>query len=254
MRRSTLALLAGAAAALLAGPARAQQEAPTPPAQNWSFAGVFGTYDIAAAQRGFLVYQQVCSSCHSMNLLHYRDLAGIGFSPDQIKAIAAGVTVPLGLNDNGEPITGPGLPSSTFKAPFANDKAARAAMGGALPPDQSLLVNARPDGPNYIYALLTGYKDPPPGFTLQNGMHYNEYFPGHQIAMPPPLQPDQVTYADGTKATVEQMSHDVVTFLSWASNPELVRRKQVGVRIVLFLALMTGVTYIVKRKVWADQH
>ncbi len=255
MRRPTVALLAGAFAALLAGPALAQEaEAPTPPPQHWSFDGVFGTYDLAAAQRGFLVYQQVCSNCHSMNLLHYRDLAGIGLSADQIKAVAASVSVPLGLNDNGEPVTGPGLPSSQFRAPFANEKAARAANGGALPPDQSLLVNARPDGSNYIYALLNGYEDPPAGFKLQNGMHYNKYFPGHQIAMAPPLQPDQVEFADGTKATVPQMAHDVVTFLSWASNPEMVQRKQIGVRIVLFLALMTGVTYVVKRKVWADQH
>ncbi len=248
--------LAALAAALLAtAPALAQNtEAPTPPKQEWSFDGPFGTYDLAAAQRGFQVYKEVCSNCHSMNLLHYRDLAGIGLSAEQIKAVAASVEVPSGLNDAGEPITGPGLPSSPFKAPFANEKAARNAMNGALPPDQSLIVNARPDGPDYIYAILTGYGDPPPGFTLQSGMNYNKYFPGHQIAMPQPLQPDQVQYADGTKATLEQEAHDVVTFLTWASNPEMVTRKQIGVRIVLFLALMTGLTYAVKRKVWADQH
>ncbi len=251
MRAVALALLLS----LVAGSAFAQEnDAPAPPQQHWSFAGLFGTYDLASAQRGFQVYSEVCSNCHSMNLLHYRDLAGIGFTADQIKAIAANVQVPTGLNDSGEPVTGPGLPSSTFKAPFANEKAARAAMNGALPPDQSLLVNARPDGANYIHAILTGYSDPPEGFKMQSGMYYNKYFPGHQIAMPQPLQPDQVQYADGTKATLDQESRDVVTFLDWAANPDLVQRKQVGVRIVLFLALMTGITYAVKRQVWADQH
>ena len=251
------AALLGALAVGWAWPelARAQDaEAPTPPDQNWSFEGVFGAFDLAAAQRGFLVYEKVCSTCHSMQLLHYRDLSGIGFTPDQIKAIAANATVPLGLNDQGEPVTGPGLPSSAFHSPFANAKAARAANNGALPPDQSLLVNARPDGANYIYAILTGYTDPPPGFTMQSGMNYNKYFPGHQIAMAPPLQPEQVEYADGTKATLEQEAHDVVTFLTWAANPEMVHRKQIGVRVVLFLALMSGLTYMVKRKVWADVH
>ncbi len=251
MRIAALALWA----ACLAGPALAQNaDAPAPPQQHWSFAGLFGTFDLASAQRGFQVYSEVCSNCHSMNLLHYRDLAGIGLTPDQIKAVAANVQVPSGLDDSGQPVTGPGLPSSSFKAPFANEKAARAAMNGALPPDQSLLVNAREDGSNYIDALLTGYTDAPEGFKLQSGMYYNKYFPGHQIAMPQPLQLDQIQYADGTKATLEQESRDVVTFLTWASNPDMVRRKQIGVRIVLFLALMTGITYAVKRQVWADQH
>lgn len=258
MRRPRLTLLGALVAAALAGgvgAAKAQEaDAPAPPQQHWPFSGVFGAFDLASLQRGFQVYQSVCSNCHSMQLLHYRDLAGIGLSPDQVKAVAASVTVPIGLNDQGEPATGPGTPASSFKSPFPNDKAARAANNGALPPDQSLLVNARPDGANYIYALLTGYADPPAGFKMQSGMNYNKYFPGHQIAMPPPLQPDQVTYADGTKATVEQEAHDVVSFLYWAANPEMVQRKQMGVRIVLFLALMSGLTYAVKRKVWSHVH
>ncbi|MCL2428323.1 MAG: cytochrome c1, partial [Alphaproteobacteria bacterium] len=162
--------------------------------------------------------------------------------------------VPAGLNDQGEPITGPGTPAATFRAPYPNEKAARAALNGALPPDLSLIVNAREGGANYVYAILTGFKDPPPDFKLQQGMYYNQAFAGHQIAMPPPLQDDQVTYGDGTKATLSQEAHDVVTFLAWAANPELTQRKQTGVRVVLFLALMTGLTYIVKRKVWADVH
>ena len=257
MRRlAQFALLGALAGAVAAGPARAQEtEAPTPPAQKWSFSGLFGAYDLAAAQRGFGIYESVCSNCHSMNLLHYRDLAGIGLTPAQIKAVASNNTVPLGTNDQGEPITGPALPSSPFKAPFANEKAARAANNGALPPDQSLMVNAYPGGADFVYAVLTGYTDPPPGFQLQQGMNYNKYFPGHQIAMAPPLNTDgQVTFADGTKPTLEQEAHDVVTFLAWAANPEMVQRKQIGVRVVLFLVLMTGLTYVVKRKVWSDVH
>jgi len=251
MRVAGLALLG----ALIAIPAMAQnQEPPAPPAQRWSFSGPFGAFDLAAAQRGFQVYKEVCSACHSMNLLHYRDLAGIGLNEAQIKAVAASVEVPGGLNDSGEPITRPGLPSDTFKAPFPNDKAAAAANGGAIPPDQSLLVNAREGGANYIYAILNGYGEPPANMKIAEGLYYNKYFTGNQIRMPEPLHDDQVTYADGTKATVPQMAHDVVTFLTWAANPDMVHRKQIGVRVVLFLVFMTGLVYTVKRKVWARAH
>jgi ubiquinol-cytochrome c reductase cytochrome c1 subunit len=257
--RALRSLLARAAmaGALLAGAASlpaAAQEAPHPPAQHWSFNGVFGTFDLAAAQRGFQVYSEVCSNCHSMHYMHYRDLTGIGLNAEQIKAISAAVEVPAGLDDQGNPKTGPGTPASAFKAPFPNDVAARAAMNGALPPDLSLIVNAREGGPDYVYGVLTGYEDPPAGFQMQAGMNYNQMFPGHQIAMPKPLSDDQVTYADGTKATVEQMAHDVVTFLMFTANPEMVERKQIGVRVILFLVLMTGLTYAVKRKVWSDVH
>lgn len=236
------------------GPALAAGDAPTPPAQNWSFDRIFGTFDLAAAQRGFQVYSEVCSACHSMRLLSYRDLAGIGLTNDQIKAIAAAVTVPQGLDDQGAPKEGPGTPASRFKRPFPNDVAARAGNNGALPPDLSLLSNAYLNGPDYINGVLTGYSDPPAGFTLMDGMNYNKYFVGHQIAMPKPLSDGQVTYADGTTASVEQMARDVVTFMTWAANPEMVERKQMGVRVILFLLLMTCVTYAVKRKIWADVH
>ncbi len=242
------ALLAGSA---LVVPAPAE-ETITLPKQNWSFEGLFGTYDLAAAQRGFQVYAEVCSNCHSMDQMFYRNLSGIGLSAAQIKSIAAGFDVPLGLNDAGEPVTGPATPSSRFRAPFPNEKAARAVNGGALPPDLSLIVNARVGGPDYVYDLLTGFADPPAGMKMQEGMNYNKYFPGHQIAMRQPLSDGQVEYADGTKNTLEQEAHDVVTFLSWVSNPELVERKKMGVRIALFLVLMTGVTYAVKRQIWAD--
>jgi ubiquinol-cytochrome c reductase cytochrome c1 subunit len=246
---------AAALGALLTTQAVAQvAETPEPPKQNWSFGGAFGTYDRAAAQRGFQVYSEVCSACHSMRLMHYRDLAGIGLSPDQIKAVAASVQVPGGVDDSGQPIERAGTPADVFKSPYPNDKAAQAANGGAIPPDQSVLVNARDGGPNYIYALLNGYVEPPAGTKVADGLYYNEYFPGHQIHMPAPLHDGAVTYADGTKATVPQMAHDVTTFLMYASNPEMEERKQMGVKVVLFLALMTGLTYAVKRQVWADVH
>ncbi|MDT7953504.1 MAG: cytochrome c1 [Acetobacteraceae bacterium] len=250
MRNIVLALLASAA---FASPALAQEH-PATPHVKWSFDGPFGSYDYASAQRGFQVYKEVCSNCHSMKLLSYRDLRGIGLNDAEIKAIAADITVPGGTNDQGEPIERPALPSDHFKMPFANDKAARAANGGALPPDQSLIVKARENGPDYIHALLNGYVDPPPGTKVPAGQYYNEYFPGHYQAMPQPLHDGQVEYSDGTKATVEQMSKDVVQFLTWASEPTMEQRKQLGVKAVLFLALLTGLTYSVKRKIWKDVH
>jgi ubiquinol-cytochrome c reductase cytochrome c1 subunit len=240
------------AASLLAAPAVAQ-ESPMPH-EKWSFESLFGTFDLAAAQRGFQVYSNVCSNCHSMEYLHYRDLSGIGLGDAEIKAIAAAVTVPSGLDDQGNPKDGPATPGSQFRSPFANEKAARATNNGALPPDLSLIVNAREGGPDYIYGILTGFAEAPSGFKMQDGMNYNKTFPGHQIAMPQPLQDGTVEYTDGTPTTLPQEAHDVVTFLSWAANPELVERKQIGVRVILFLLFMTGITYAVKRKVWSDVH
>ena len=246
-------LIAGVfAAGLLAAPMAHAQEDTELPHENWSFNNLFGTYDLAAAQRGFQVYSQVCANCHSMQLLHYRDLSGIGLSPEQIKAVAAAVTVPQGVDDQGNPKEGPATPADEFKSPFPNPQAARAANGGALPPDLSLIVNAREGHANYIYGILTGFAEPTAGFKMQEGMHYNKVFPGHQIAMPQPLQDGSVDYADGTSNKLDQEAHDVVTFLAWAANPELTERKQMGVRIILFLMVMTGLTYAVKRKVWAD--
>lgn len=256
MRRIPLArLFIGAALGglLAAAPARAADDAKLPKVE-WSFAGPFGTYDLASAQRGFLIYQQVCSNCHSMNQLYYRNLEGIGLSEEQIKAVAASVQVPGGVDDNGQPIQRPGRPADRFRAPFPNDQAARAANGGALPPDQSVLELAREGGADYLYALMVGYSDPPADMKMQPGMMYNKYFPGHQIAMPQPLQDGSVQYTDGTKPTLEQEAKDVVTFLSWAAEPELVERKQMGVKIILFLLLLTGLTYAVKRKLWSDVH
>ncbi len=247
------AILAGFALLALAAPAGAQDQPPVP-RQSWSFDGPFGTYDRAAAQRGFQVYDVVCAHCHSMKLLHYRDLAGIGYNDDEIKAIAASKQVTDGPNDQGEMFQRPGRPFDAFVAPFANEQAARAALSGALPPDLSLIVKAREGGADYVDALLQGYKSPPPGMKMVENMQYNEYFLGHQIAMPAPLAGSDVQYADGTKPTLTQEAHDVATFLAWASEPTMEERKYTGAKVLIFLVVMTGVLYGAKRQIWADVH
>jgi ubiquinol-cytochrome c reductase cytochrome c1 subunit len=254
--RSLLALVAaaGAVAAGLSVVTASAQEAPALPKQIWSFDGIFGTPDLAAAQRGFQVYSEVCSNCHAMHQLHFRDLTGIGLNEQEIKAVASTFTVPQGLDDQGQPKEGPGTPASQFRSPFPNEKSSRAANNGAYPPDLSLIINAREGGPNYVYGVLTGYAQAPEGFTMQDGMNYNRYFPGHQIAMPQPLTDGRVTFTDGSPNTIDQEARDVVTFLHWAANPEETERKSMGIRVILFLVLLTGVTYAVKRKIWSDVH
>lgn len=247
-------LLAGAALAIgLTGGAIAAGDVVHPPKREWSFNGVFGTVDIAAAQRGFLVYKDVCATCHGLKQVAYRHLSGIGFSAEQIKAIAATATVSR-QNDAGEMADTPGLPSDKLLPPWKNEAVARGMYNGAVPPDLSVIIKGREDGANYMHALMVGYTDPPAGLKMGDGMNYNKYFPGFQIAMPPPLADGKVEYADGTKATVDQMAQDVTQFLTWAANPEMTERKRIGIRVILFLMLMTVVTYIVKRRVWADVH
>ena len=240
-----LALAAGATAA------RAQEEAPPPPHQQWSFDGVFGTYDKAALQRGFQVYKEVCSACHPVKHLYFRDLTQIGYSEDQVKGIAAQYKVQDGPNDQGQMYERPARPSDPIPGPFPNDEAARAANNGGLPPDLSLITKAREGGPDYVDAILNGFKPAPAGFKVGEGLYYNEYFPGHQIKMPPPLSPDQVKYADGTPATVPQMAHDVTTFLAWAAEPTLDERHRMGFKVILFLVVAIGVFYAGKRKIWS---
>ncbi len=226
-----------------------------PPARDWSFDGMFGTFDRGAVQRGFQVYQEVCSGCHSLKLVAYRNLTGIGLGEDQIKAIAAEFEVTDGPNDEGEMFQRPAKSSDRFIKPFANDNAARAANNGALPPDLSLVIKARKGGADYVHALLTGYKEEPPaGVKLSEGMNYNAYFPGNQIAMAPPVADDAVEYADGTKATADQIAADVTTFLTWAAEPELEERKRLGIKVLLFLVVLTAMMYALKRQVWSDQH
>ena len=257
IKRFPISVPALALAGLLAfasGPALAAAGA-KPEARDWSFHGMFGTYDRGALQRGFQIYREVCAACHSMSLVAYRNLAGIGLSEDQIKAVAAEYEVTDGPNEEGEMYSRPAKPSDRFVAPFANDNAARASNNGALPPDLSLMTKARKGGPDYLYALLTGYKEESPeGVTLMEGMQYNLYFTGNQIAMAPPLADDAVEYQDGTKPTLAQLAQDVTTFMNWAAEPELEERKRMGIKVLLFLIVLTAMMYALKRQVWRDQH
>jgi ubiquinol-cytochrome c reductase cytochrome c1 subunit len=254
LQAGLIVLLVGLTTGLALEPAARAEEGGELLKQPWSFEGIFGTFDRAAAQRGFQVYSEVCKNCHALSLLSYRNLTALGFSEDEVKAIASQVQVQDGPNDQGEMFERPGRPSDPFVKPFANEKAARAANNGAYPPDLSLITKAREGHANYIYSILNGYGDAPPGVTIPDGMNYNKFFPGHQIAMPQPLQPNQVTYSDGTASSLPQEAHDVVTFLSWAAEPELEARHRIGLEVILFLIVLTAMLYAAKRKIWADVH
>lgn len=224
------------------------------PELDWSFNGFLGTYDKAQLQRGFLVYKQVCSSCHALKKNYYRDLTGIGYSDAQVKTIAAEFTAMDGPNDEGDMFERPARPSDHIKRPFENDKAAAFANGGAIPPDLSLITKARHGGANYVYGILTGYDAAPAGVTLMTGQHYNKVKDGNIIAMAPPLSDGQITYEDGAAQTVDQYSKDVSAFLNWAAEPELEARHQMGAKVVIFLAIFTFIMFLVKRKVWEKLH
>jgi len=225
---------------------------------DWSFKGplnigIFGTFDRAQLQRGYQVYKQVCANCHSMNRVAFRNLTDIGFSEAEVKALAKQADIASIDEKTGEPTTRKGVPSDYFPSPYPNDIAARAAQNNALPPDMSLIVKARHDGANYVYSLLTGYGPAPKGVDLSPGLYYNPYFHSLSIAMAPPLVEGSVEYAEGQpKPTVDQMSRDVVAFLSWAAEPEMEERKSTGFAVILFLLIMTGLAYVAYRKVWAD--
>jgi len=244
-----------ALAVLVAAPAAmAAQSEISLPEVDWSFDGFFGTYDKAQLQRGLQVFREVCSACHALDLVAFRNLSALGYSEAQVKALAAEYQVTDGPNDAGDMFQRPGIPADHFPAPFANEKAARAANGGAYPPNLSLIAKAREGGPTYVHALLNGYRDAPADVQMTEGMYYNLYFPGHQIAMAPPLSDGQVTYADGTRASVDQMGKDVSAFLMWAAEPHLEQRKQMGMKVLLFLLVFTGLMYAAKRRVWRDLH
>ena len=221
---------------------------------DWPFEGMLGKVDRPAAQRGFQVYKEVCAACHGMSLVAFRNLQEIGFSEAEVKALAASYQISDGPNDEGEMFERPGLPSDYFPSPFPNENAARAAYGGAYPPDLSLIVKARENGADYLYSLLTGYVEPPAGTTLAAGQYYNRYFPGHVLAMPPPLTEGLVEYGEGTPATVEQMSRDVTVFLQWAAEPEMELRKRTGIKVLVFLFIFTVFAYIAKQHVWRKLH
>jgi ubiquinol-cytochrome c reductase cytochrome c1 subunit len=269
----TALVLAGALTIVPRLSAHAQEEAATPPMQHWSFSGPFGLYDPEQLQRGFKIYREVCSNCHSLKLLSFRNLAepgGPDFTKAQAAAIAASFQVTDGPNDKGQMFQRPGKLSDTFPPPFANAEAARAALGGGVPPDMSTLAKARSydegfpwflidaftmyqeQGPDYIHAIINGYTKPPAGFALPPGTYYNEYFPGHAIKMPQPLHAGQVKYTDGTPETLDQYGRDVAAFLMWASEPKLDERKQLGFQVMIFLIVFTGLLYFTKKKIWHE--
>ncbi len=242
---------------------------------DWSFAGAFGRYDKAQLQRGFKIYREVCSSCHSIRLLSFRNLAEPG-GPElpqaEVEKIAASYKIKDGPNSAGEYFERPGRLSDAFPAPFANEQAARAALGGAYPPDMSVLAKARghsrgfptflldalpgftyqEGGVDYIASLLQGYHDAPAGFTLSDGQYYNVYMPGRRIGMIPPLSDGAVTYGDGAPEKVEQYAKDISAFLMWSAEPHLNDRKKVGLGVVTFLIVFATLLYFVKRRVWAS--
>lgn len=243
-----------------------------PELQKWSFAGPFGNFDTAQLQRGYQIYKEVCSNCHAMKYITFRNLGQEGgphFSADQVAALAAGYQISDGPNDAGDMFQRPGKPQDHFPSPFPNPQAAAAANGGAAPPDLSLMAKARgvergvfwaivdfftqyqEGGPDYIHALLTGFQDAPPDVKIPEGTYYNPYFMNAASThMPPPLKDGIVTYSDGTPQTVDQYARDVSAFLMWTAEPQLVERKRMGFEVVIFLVVFAGLMFLTKRKVW----
>jgi ubiquinol-cytochrome c reductase cytochrome c1 subunit len=222
------------------------------PQHNWSFDGIFGHFDNRQLQRGFKVYKEVCAACHGISLISFRNLEAIGYTEEEVKLFAATYTVMDGPNDEGEMFERPALPSDRIPSPYANEKAARAANNGAYPHDLSLMTKARPDGSNYVRALLLGFQDAPDDKKkdVGEGQYYNKYY--GVISMAPVLYDDGITYDDGTRATREQMAEDVAAFLTWTADPHLEQRKRLGVRVMLFLIVLTALFYAMKRKIWRD--
>jgi len=225
-----------------------------PEKHDWSFNGVLGSFDKPALRRGYQVYMEVCSFCHGVEFIAFRNLTEIGLTEDEAKAAAEAVQIEDGPDDNGLMFMRPGRLSDRMPSPFPNEAAARASNGGALPPDLSLITKARPFGPDYLFALLTGFEDPPEGVEISPGMSYNPFFSGQQIAMFSTLYDDAVFYEDGTVATLEQMAEDITQFLMWTAEPKLEDRKRMGLGAMIFLVILTGMFIAVKRRVWADIH
>lgn len=285
MMKKTSLLIAGLIAAMIGLPqaSQAAEGGATPTRHDWTFGGMFGYYDRAQLQRGFKVYREVCAACHALSLVSFRNLSQKGgpeFSTGQIQALAAEYKVMDGPNDQGEMFERPGRPADKFPKPFPNEQAARAAMGGAYPPDMSVIAKARSysrgfpwflidalpfiayqeHGPDYVASLLKGYVDPPAGVELQPGQYYNLYMPGNAIAMPNPLSDGQVEYPKGPDGrapvpeTAAQYAEDVTAFLMWAAEPHLEARKQMGFKVIIFLIVFAGLMYFTKKKIWSDLH
>jgi ubiquinol-cytochrome c reductase cytochrome c1 subunit len=290
LARRTLAALA--AGALLSGfaiaPASAEEKAAGEAAapqhyeihrQNWTFGGMFGYFDEQQLRRGYKIYKNVCSNCHNMRFIAYRNLGDPGgphLSQEEVQALAGEIQVTDGVNDQGEPAVRPGKPSDYFQWRFKNEKEAAATFNGAVPPDLSVMAKARTverefswysfpmlmvkdiftqyqeQGPDYLYALLTGYADTPAGFKLNEGLNYNKAFPGHQIAMPQPLTDGVVEYEDGTPNTLEQEAKDVTAYLAWAAEPHLMERKKLGLWVLIYLAVVSGLLLVAKKTLWRN--
>ena len=265
--------VAAASLAMLAGAAFAAEGQMAAKGITFSFEGPFGHFDRAQLQRGYKVYKEVCAGCHAMNLVAFRNLAepgGPGFTEEQVKALAATFTVQDGPNEEGDMFERPGLPSDRFPSPFPNEQAARVANGGAYPPDLSLITKSRPGwfgtfnqlingigGSQYVYSVLTGYQDPPEELAAEQpeGKSYNPYFAnGHWIGMPQPLSDEQVEFDDGAPNTVDAMARDVSAFLAWTAEPKMEARKRLGFMVMIYLALLSLLLYLVKKRIWSDAH
>ncbi|WP_245944944.1 cytochrome c1 [Pelagibacterium lacus] len=274
LKKTILGAIAFASLALLGGGAvQAADEYAHTDQQNWSFAGVFGTYDQNQLQRGFQVYREVCSSCHGLDFISFRNLQEAGgphFSETQVRALAAEYTIADETADGG---TRDGVPADGWPAPFPSEQIARDSNGGAFPPDLSLITKARgvhmdfpwwvfnyftgyqEGGADYVYNLLTSYEDAPDGVEVAPGQYYNAYFPGHMIAMGAPLSDGIVSYADeATPETLEQYALDVSAFLQWTGDPHMMDRKATGFRVIIFLVVFAILMYMVKRRIWRDAH
>lgn len=274
----TMALV-GATLAVMSPAFAADEHPPEIARQEWTFGGMTGYYDNDQLRRGYQVYKNVCAACHGLRLLHYRNLSEPGgpeFAEGNVEQIAAEAQVTDGPNDDGEMFTRPGKPADRFVSPYPNAKAAAAANGGAVPPDLSVMAKARgieragpwyleplnwisdvttnyqEQGPDYIHALLTTYGEAPSGMTMTQGMYYNAAFPGHQIAMPAPLSDGQVTYPDGVPATVDNYARDVSAFLMWTAEPKLEERKRMGLKVLVYLAILAALLYLSKRTLWRN--
>jgi ubiquinol-cytochrome c reductase cytochrome b/c1 subunit len=270
IRSSLIVVAAVLITAVAASPAPAAEAQRPAKDISYTFEGPFGTFSRSQLQRGYKVYKEVCSSCHSMRLLTFRNLADPGgpeFTEEQVKALAATFQVQDGPDESGEMFNRPALPSDRFPSPFANEQAARAANGGALPPDLSLITKAREGwtgtftqlangigGPEYVYSVLTGYEPEPSELAAEKppGKYYNPYFAnGHWISMPPPLSDTQVTFDDGASNTVENMARDVSAFLAWTAEPKLEQRKALGFQVMIFLIVFSALVYLAKQKIWS---
>ena len=256
-RIAPIALAAAISAGLSAPAGAAETGGPALKNVEFSFDGPFGTFDRGQLQRGYKVYVEVCASCHSMNLLAFRNLAevgGPGFTGEQVAVLAAEFPreVVDGPDEVGDMFERPGKPSDRFPPPFPNDAAARASNNGAMPPDFSVLAKARAGGPDYIYSLLTGYEEPPAQVELRDGSYYNPYFPGGQLSMAPPLADELVEYTDGSPMTAEQYAKDISAFLMWAAEPKMEERKRLGFQVMVFLIVLSGLLYFSKKKLWRN--